>query len=106
MSALTFTLKIKPQQRIDCSPLTPDNLVGKSIADIAAIEIYSGKQKLRADAVFAITGDDASHIVINKSCNKLDYIGRDMKTGRITIHGDAGSYLGFQMSDGEIILHG
>lgn len=106
LSPLAFTLKIKPQQHIDCSPLTPDNLANKSTADIAAIELYSGKQRLRVDAVFTITGDDASHIVINKSCNKLDYIGRDMKTGRIAVHGDAGSYLGFQMGGGEIILHG
>lgn len=106
MNALAFTLKIKPQQRIDCSPLTPGNLAHKSMADIAAIELYSGKHRLRADAVFSISGDDASHIVINKSCNKLDYIGRNMKTGHIAVHGDAGSYLGFQMSGGEIILRG
>lgn len=106
MKTLTFTLKIKPRQRIDCSPLTPDNLANKSTADIAAIELYCGKQRLRVDTVFTISGDDASHIVINKSCNKLDYIGRDMKTGHITVQGDAGSYLGFQMGGGEIILHG
>ncbi len=106
LSPLAFTLKIKPQQRIDCSPLTPDNLAHKSTADIVAIELQSGKRKLRVDAVFTISGNDASHIVINKSCDKLDYIGRDMKTGCITVNGDAGSYLGFLMSDGEIVLHG
>ena len=106
MSALTFTLKIKPQQRMDCSPLTPDNLANKSAADIAALELYSGRQKLRVDAVFAISGEDTSHIVINKSCNKLDYVGHDMKAGRVTVHGDVGSYLGFRMSGGEIVLHG
>lgn len=106
MNALTLTLKIKPQQRIDCSPLTPDNLADKSTADIAAIELCSGKQKLRVDAVFTISSGDASHIVINKSCNKLDYIGHGMKAGHITVHGDAGSFLGFQMTGGEIILHG
>ena len=106
MSALTFTLKIQPQQRVDLSPLTPDNLAGKSTADIAAIELHSGKQKLRVDAVFDIAGDDASDIVINNSCKKLDFIGRSMKSGRITVHGGAGSYLGFQMRKGEIVLHG
>jgi formylmethanofuran dehydrogenase subunit C len=106
MSALTFTLKIQPRQRIDLSPLTPDNLAGKPAADIAAIELYSGKQKLRVDTVFDIAGDDASNIVIKSSCNKLDFIGRGMKTGRITIQGDVGSYLGFQMRNGTIVLHG
>ena len=106
MSALTFTLKIQPRQRVDLSPLTPDNLVGKTVADIAAIELYSGKQKLRVDTVFDIAGDDAGDIVINNSCNKLDFIGHGMKTGRISVHGDAGSYLGLQMRNGEILLHG
>lgn len=106
MSALTFTLKTQPLQRIDLSPLTPDNLAGKPAADIAAIELYSGKQKLRVDTVFDIAGDDVSNIVIKSSCNKLDFIGRGMKTGRITIQGDVGSYLGFQMRNGTIVLHG
>ncbi len=106
MSALTFTLKIKPQHRIDCSPLTPDNLAGKFTAAIADTLLDSGKQKLRVDTVFDIAGDDASNIVIKKSSKKLDYIGSSMKTGRMTVHGDAGSYLGFQMRGGEITLHG
>ncbi len=106
MSALTFTLKIQPRQRIDLSPLTPDNLATKPAADIAAIELYNGKQKLRVDTVFNITGDDVSDIVIKNSCSKLDFIGRGMKTGRITVHGNAGSYLGFQMRNGAIVLYG
>ena len=30
MSALTFTLKAAPSQRIDCSPLTPELLAEKN----------------------------------------------------------------------------
>ncbi|HQR60280.1 MAG TPA: formylmethanofuran dehydrogenase subunit C, partial [Methylophilaceae bacterium] len=106
MSALALTLKTQPQQRVDCSPLTPDNLAGKTVAEIAAIELQCGKHKLRADAVFDITGTDAANIVIRNSSSKLDYIGHGIKSGRITIHGSAGSYLGFQMKKGEIVLHG
>lgn len=106
MSALTLTLKTKPQQRIDCSPLTPDNLAGKSIAEIGAIELQCGKQKLRADMLFDIAGDDASNLVFMNSRDKLDYIGNAMQSGRIIIHGDAGWYLGFQMKKGNIVLHG
>jgi formylmethanofuran dehydrogenase subunit C len=106
MSALTLTLKITPQQRIDCSPLTPDKLAGKTAAEIGATELQVGKQKLRADALFDITGDDASDIVIQKGCDKLDYIGNGMQSGRITVHGGAGYYFGFQMKKGDIVLHG
>lgn len=106
MSALIFTLKTAPQQRIDCAPLTPNNLAGKSAAEIAAVVLQCGKQKLRADALFDISGDDANDIVIQNGNNKLDYIGHSMRSGRITVHGGAGSYLGFQMRKGEIVLHG
>lgn len=106
MTALTLTLKSIPQQRLDCSPLTPDNLAGKSAAEIGAIELQSGKLTLRADSFFDISGDDAGELVFMNSCDKLDYIGSAMQSGRIVIHGDAGWYLGFQMKKGAIVLHG
>lgn len=106
MSALTFSLKSEPSQSVDLSALNPDALAGKSLQQIAAIELPSGNRKLRADQVFDISGDGGSHIVINNSCSKLDYIGRDMKTGRITVNGNAGAYLGFEMVNGEIIVNG
>jgi len=37
MSALTFTLKYKPAQRVDLSPLVCNQLAGLSLADIGAI---------------------------------------------------------------------
>lgn len=106
MSALTFTLKTQLRQRVDLSPLTPDHLAGKSAAEIAAIELQSGNQKLRTDALFDIAGDDTSDIVIRNSTAKLDFIGSKMHSGNITVHGGAGSYLGFQMKKGTISVHG
>jgi formylmethanofuran dehydrogenase subunit C len=106
MSALTFTLKTHLAQRIDMSPLTPENLASKTSAEIAAIELQSGNRKLRVDSLFDISGNDAADIVIQNGCCKLDYIGSNMKSGRITVHGGAGSWFGFQMKKGEIILNG
>ncbi|MDR2220015.1 MAG: formylmethanofuran dehydrogenase subunit C [Methylobacillus sp.] len=106
MTALTLTLKKIPQQRIDCSPLTPDALAGKSAADIAAIPLQSGKNTLRVDALFDVSGDDVAEIVFMNGCDKLDYIGAAMHSGRIIIHGDAGCYLGFRKKGGEIVQHG
>ena len=106
MSALTFTLKSIPQQRIDLSPLTPHALASMPLAEIGAIELIAGRRKVRADSVFDISGDDADDIVIANSCDKLDYIGHDMKHGRITVHGNAGDYLGLKLRHGEIVVHG
>ncbi len=106
MSALTFTLKSLPRQRVDLSPLTPDHLAGKSLADIAGIELQSGNKKIRTDALFSITGDDTTQIEIRNSSSKLDFIGSKLQSGQITVHGDVGSYLGFQMKKGTIQVFG
>ncbi|MDP2248201.1 MAG: formylmethanofuran dehydrogenase subunit C [Nitrosomonadales bacterium] len=106
MSALTFTLKITPQQRIDMSLLTPDVLNGKSSEEIAAIHLPCGRSQLRADEAFDISGDDSGDIVIANSHAKLDYIGSKLNSGNITVKGHAGSYLGFQMRGGSISVHG
>lgn len=106
MSALTFTLKIAPKQPIDCSSLTPDVLVDKSADAIAAMELNNGKQKLRVDTVFDISGKDSDNVVFKNSCNRLDFIGCRMSSGRVTVHGDTGAYLGLQMRGGEVIVNG
>ncbi|HEU4708057.1 MAG TPA: formylmethanofuran dehydrogenase subunit C [Methylophilaceae bacterium] len=106
MSALTFILKTEPAQRIDLSPLTPDQLTGKSLVEIAGIELHSGNRKLRVDEVFDVSGKVANDIVIRNSCSKLDYIGKSMKCGRLSVIGNAGDYLGFEMAGGELIVQG
>src|SRR3546814_528766 len=106
MSALTFSLRIESGQRIDLSPLTPANLAGKLLADITRVERHSGNRILQAGEVFDISGDDSSDIVIRNGNGKLDYIGKGMKNGRITVLGDAGDYLGYEMAGGEIAAHG
>jgi formylmethanofuran dehydrogenase subunit C len=106
MSALTFTLKTQPAQRVDLSPLVPQNLQGLSIADIAALELHSGKRKFRVDELFTIDGSDAQNILIKNSVDKLDFIGKELNGGTITVEGDAGAYLGMSMKKGEIKVSG
>ncbi len=106
MTALTFTLKQEPAQRVDLSPLVCQNLTGLSATEIATLELYSGKRKLRADELFAIEGFDAQNIVIKNSSVKLDYIGKELSEGQITVEGDAGAYLGLSMKSGTITVNG
>jgi formylmethanofuran dehydrogenase subunit C len=106
MSALTFTLKTTPNQRVDLSPLVADKLQDLSLADIAALTLQTGRFKLRVDALFSIEGSDCQNIIIKNSMNKLDYIGREMTCGKITVEGDAGAYLGLSMKSGEIRVSG
>ncbi|MDH5358336.1 MAG: formylmethanofuran dehydrogenase subunit C [Gammaproteobacteria bacterium] len=106
MSALTFTLKTTPAQRIDCSPLTPDRLTNMSLADIAAVALVTGNHTERVDSLFDISGDNSSDIAIVNSCDKLDFIGHNMTTGRISVTGNVGAYLGQFMEGGQIEVNG
>jgi formylmethanofuran dehydrogenase subunit C len=106
MSALTFTLKQQPAQRVDMSPLTCDKLQGLSLADIGALTLQSGKAKIPVSELFDITGDDSQHLIIKNSVVKLDFIGKELNGGKICVEGDAGAYLGMGMKAGEIKVSG
>ncbi|MGZ8950258.1 MAG: formylmethanofuran dehydrogenase subunit C [Methylobacter sp.] len=106
MSTLTFTLKQQPDQRVDMSPLVCQKLADLALTDIAALILQNGKRKIRVDELFGITGSDAQNIVIKNSFNKLDFIGKELDGGHITVDGDAGAYLGLGMKSGEIEVSG
>ena len=106
MSPLTFTLKHKPDQRVDMSPLVCNFLKELALADIAALTLQSGKRKLRVDDLFTIDGSDAQNIIIKNSVAKLDFIGKELDGGSIKVSGDAGAYLGMGMKAGEIKVSG
>lgn len=106
MSALTFTLKYRPDQRVDMSPLVCQNLSGKEPSEIAALELQCGNRKLRVDELFNLSGSDTQVIVIKNSFNKLDFIGKELEGGAISVEGDAGAYLALGMKSGTIKVSG
>jgi formylmethanofuran dehydrogenase subunit C len=106
VSALTFTLKIRPDQRVDMSPLVCQKLEHLEPIEIGAIKLHCGKRKLRVDELFTISGFDAKHIQIKNSFSKLDYIGKDLDGGVIHVEGDVGAYCGMGMKSGLIKILG
>lgn len=106
MSALTFSLKNRPEQRVDMSPLVCQKLMGMEPAEIAAMTLQNGRRKVRVDELFKLSGSDAQRIVIQNSFGKLDFIGKALEGGSITVEGDAGAYLGLGMTKGTIHVSG
>jgi formylmethanofuran dehydrogenase subunit C len=106
MTALTFSLKKPLQFSINCTALTPSNLQGKSPHEIASLAIAYGNQNLTVDDLFDISGEDTNHFCFKNTSDKLEYIGAKLTGGIITVEGNAGAYLGFAMSNGEIHCHG
>ncbi len=106
MNPLTFTSKYIPQQRVDLSPLVYQQLKNLTLADIAEIKLQNGKALIPVSELFELSGEDAQHIVIHSSHDKLDFIGKNLIGGKMTINGDAGAYCGLGMKSGEIIVNG
>ncbi len=106
MSALTFTLKQRPDQRVDMSPLVCQALENLEPVEIAAIKLHCGKRKVRVDELFIVSGFDTKQILIKNSFAKLDYIGKDLDGGTIHVEGDVGAYCGMGMKSGAIKIHG
>jgi formylmethanofuran dehydrogenase subunit C len=106
MTTLTFTLIAPPAQRVDMSPLVCHKLEGLNLDAIAAIELQSGKRRLRVDELFYITGSNTQDIAITGSTDKLDFIGKELSGGNICVDGNAGAYLGMQMKSGTINVSG
>lgn len=106
MSPLTFTLRETPRQRVDLSPLTPERLAGKALAEIEALELTSGNCRLQVRELFEVSGTDAATLVIRGGCDRLDRIGQGMGSGSILVEGDAGAYLGLDLQGGAIEVRG
>ena len=106
MKPLTLSVKLIPAQRVDLSPLVYQQLIGKQTVDIGKITLQCGKRLVRVDELFHLSGDDVANIVIKNGHDKLDYIGKEMEGGQITVEGDAGAYLAMGMRSGTIHISG
>lgn len=106
MSALTFECKKTLAQRVDLSPLSCHRIRGLATEEINAIELISGKNRLRVDELFNVSGNNTENVIIRNSTDKFDHVGRDMESGTVSIEGNAGAYLGFGLKSGSITVQG
>ncbi len=107
MIGLELTLKTSLKHSLDCSRLTPNLLIGLSLANIKALNFY---QHQKVSDFFDVSGktisENNTHIVFKQSNSFLDNIGNQMREGTITIEGDCGNFLGAKMQGGTIICKG
>jgi len=106
MSALVFTLKKQPEFTLEVTPLTPDNLEGKTLTNIKNLKLIYGNKAVKLDTLFSVKGSDSSQVIIEKSSDKLINAGHGMTKGSITIKGDVGDFLGQGMKNGILTVIG
>jgi len=103
---LVLTLRERPEQRLDLSPLLPHLLAGKTANEIAAIELQTTRIRVTVGDIFRLRFGDAGQIRIEGGCDRLDRVGAGMTGGAIEVLGDVGIQAGALMADGRLTISG
>ncbi len=106
MSALTFTMRAEPDQRLDLSILTPGRLAGLGEAEIAALPIGTTRELRTVGEVFAVAMGDLGDIRFVGGSERFDRIGEGLEAGAILVEGAVGSRVGRLMSGGRVEVRG
>ncbi len=106
MSAITFSLRAPPDQRLDLSPLIPQNLAGKTVAEITEIELQSTRVRATVGDVFRVREGDPETILIEGGGGRLDRVGMGMTAGALRVEGEVGVEAGRLMSGGRLTIDG
>jgi formylmethanofuran dehydrogenase subunit C len=103
---LVLSLRHRPDQRLDLSPLLPHALAGRTVAEIEQTAVNTTRHRLSVGDVFRVRAGDAQQIRIEGSCDRLDLVGHGLSGGEIIVDGDVGIKTGRSMSGGRLVIHG
>jgi formylmethanofuran dehydrogenase subunit C len=103
---LVLTLKERPAERLDLSPVLPHLIAGKSAGEIARIAVQTTRRPLTVGDVFRVRMGDAQSIRIEGACDRIDRIGQEMTGGDILVDGPVGSQAGRLMAGGRLTIKG
>ncbi|HWE38206.1 MAG TPA: formylmethanofuran dehydrogenase subunit C [Isosphaeraceae bacterium] len=92
---------------IDADDLNPDRLAGRAAAEVARISVRVGNTRAEVGELFEVEGDLADdHLVFEGDLRHVHRIGAGLRTGTITVRGDAGARVGAGMEGGTIVVSG
>lgn len=104
--SLTLTLHTTPQVPLEVEGLLPEALDGQDAAQVAALPILHGNEKVAVGDFFQATGKANGELRLEGDLSRVKLIGAGMSRGKITVEGNAGLHLGAGMRGGEIIVNG
>jgi formylmethanofuran dehydrogenase subunit C len=106
VTPLVLTLRRRPEQRLDLSPLVPHRLAGKGADEIGKIALQTTRTPVTVADIFGLRMGDTAQIRIEGSGDRLDRIGHGMTDGEIVVEGDVGAKAGRLMSGGRLVIRG
>lgn len=106
MKPLVLTLRQRPKQRLDLSPLVPHLLAGKTASQIERIALQTTRQSVDVAEIFRVRMGDVERILIEGACERFDHVGQSMTGGEIRVDGDVGTQAGRLMAGGRLVIRG
>lgn len=106
MKPLVLTLRERPNQRLDLSPLVPHLLAGKTASEIEHIALQTTRRSVDVGEIFQVRMGTPEQLRIEGACDRLDHVGQSMTAGEIFVEGDVGTQAGRLMTGGRLTVGG
>ncbi|WP_017774755.1 formylmethanofuran dehydrogenase subunit C [Paraburkholderia kururiensis] len=110
MSTTTLRVKKAPGFRVDASPLLPELLDGKPLAEIERIVLHAGNEACAVGDLFDVARSESDAggptLMIEGAGPWLDRLGVAMNGGHLVVQGAAGDYAGHRMAGGVLSVGG
>jgi len=109
--AVTLRLKKKLKVPINAECISPDVFAGKSLDELAKLQLWEGNRKRLLRDIFEIKGafgkvPSEVSIRLIGNLSKVQKIGAGMTYGEINVQGNVGMHLGEKMKGGKITVEG
>jgi formylmethanofuran dehydrogenase subunit C len=92
---------------VEAECVTPDNLAGKTLEEIARLPVQHGNAAAPLGDFFHLDGDAGDRdILLQGDCSRVKLLGAGMASGRLRVEGNAGMHLGAEMTGGLIEVYG
>lgn len=106
MSALRFSLRSNPTERVSLSGLIPSRLAGLSTGDIENLALAGSRDGMKVGDLFWVSGTPGDALVIEGGSPLLDFVGEGLDGGTLTVEGDVGAHAARQMKSGRLDIQG
>jgi formylmethanofuran dehydrogenase subunit C len=110
MSEIILTIKRELTLPVTAREISPNKFTEKSAEEIEAIKVWEGNRQLALKDIFKVTeqpnGSDETIVRLVGNASKIRGIGTKTSSGSLTVEGNAGMYLGQDMTGGSIIVSG
>ncbi len=105
--SITFTYRGATTLPVEVEGLTPDWACDKSLAEIERFEIFHGNGKVPLAEMFSVAGDASDQrLEFEGDLRGVHWLGVQMRSGEIRVHGNVGRHLGGELRGGEIVVDG